>query len=96
MRQFGNDAPEFFCFQIGDDEQIYKIPLAASMNNKMLRSFNETNNNYMKQVEWLRTFIGDVVDDLTPPTTAQILKAWSDTTAEEQGASVGESSASSD
>ena len=90
MRTFGNDAPQFFAFQLEGEKTVYKIPLAASMNNREVRAFESTNGDYVKQIDWLRTYLGDVVDDLTPATTGEILRAWSEES-KNQGAEPGES-----
>ena len=89
MRTFSTDAPEFFAFKIEGSEEIRKIPLAGSMNNRELLSFEDTGGDYRKQVEWLRRFIGDVVYELDPATTAAVMKAWMKESAK-PGASVGE------
>lgn len=89
MRTFSTDAPEFFAFKIEGSEEIRKIPLAGSMNNRDLLSFEDTGGDYRKQVEWLRRFIGDVVYELDPATTAAVMKAWMEESAK-PGASVGE------
>lgn len=90
MRTFGKELIEYFEFQLEDDEKIYRIPLAGSMSNRKLIAFKNTNGDYEAQVEWLRAFMGDAVDDLTPAQTGEILRAWSEDTGK-QGASVGES-----
>ena len=90
MRTFSTDAPEFFVFQIEGSTEVKKIPLAASMNNAEVLAFEETGGNYRKQVEWLRRFIGDSVDELTPKITGEILAAWMEES-RNTGASVGES-----
>lgn len=95
MRSFGNDAPEFFVFQLEGSKEVYKIPLAASLNNRELAKLQEAGEDYAKQTEWLRLFIGDKVDDLTPKTTVDIITAWANAS-KEQGASPGESKALSE
>ena len=91
MRTFATDHPEFFCFKLDeDDETVYKIPLLTSMTNKEIKVFNETNGDYIKQTEWLRKYIGDIVDDLTIPVTSSILKEWR-ADSEGKGATLGES-----
>lgn len=90
MRQFGKDLPDFFVFQLEGSEETYKIPLAGSLTNREVIAFEETEGNYRKQVEWLRGFIGDVIDDLTPSQTGEILRAWAAAT-EDQGTTPGES-----
>lgn len=89
MRQFGKDLPEFFMFQIEGSDETYKIPLAASLTNKQVMAFEATEGDYSKQVEWLRGFIGDVIDDMTPRQTGEILRAWS-AAARDQGTEPGE------
>ena len=90
MRKFGKELTKYFEFQLEDDETIYRIPLAGSLTNRELVAFESTNGEYRAQVGWLRNFLGDVVDDLTPAQTGEILRAWLEAT-REQGASVGES-----
>ena len=91
MRSFSVDSPEYFCFKIGEeDETVYKIPLGTSMNNREVKVLNEINGDYQKQVEWLRSYIGDVVDDLTVAVTNDICNAWNAATMS-KGASMGES-----
>ena len=95
MRTFSNDAPEFFAFKIEGSKKMYKIPLAASLTTKQIRGLDESGENYYKQVEWLRQFVGDLVDDLTPNTVVDIIKAWSQES-KDNGASPGESKALSE
>ena len=90
MRKFGKELTKYFEFQLEDDETIYRIPLGGSLTNRELVAFESTNGEYRAQVDWLRNFLGDVVDDLTPAQTGEILRAWLEAT-REQGASVGES-----
>ena len=90
MRTFGKELTEYFEFQLEDDEKVYRITLGGSLTNRELIAFKNTNGDYEAQLEWLRAYIGDVVDDLTPAQTGEILRAWSEAT-KEQGASVGES-----
>lgn len=90
MRTFSKSQVEYFEFQIEGDEKIYKVPLAGSMTNRELIAFKNTNGDYEAQLEWLRAYIGDAVDEWTPAQTGEIIRAWSEAT-NEQGASVGES-----
>lgn len=92
MRTFGTDAPKFFTFKVEGSEEVYKVPFAASMPMKVLRTLDGT---FTSQVEMLRLYMGDVVDDLTAGTLTEILKGWA-AEGKEQGASVGESEALSD
>lgn len=95
MRRFGTDSPEFFLFQIGDSDEVYKIPLIASLTNRQIVALDDIKGDYKKQVDWLRDFIGDVVDDLAAVDTGAIMRAWRN--ASDGGdVTVGESSASSD
>ena len=93
MRKFGTDAPEFFSFQIGESKKVYKLPLAASLPHKHTEALREAEANETSYDFWigfLREHMGDVVDELTEQTLADILKAW-DEKSNKQGASVGES-----
>ena len=90
MRTFEREEQEFFQFQIEGDDKIYKIPSPLHMTNKQMVELEKAGNDYSKQVAWLRSVIGDVVDDLTLGETAAIMKGWLDAS-KESGASVGES-----
>lgn len=92
MRVFGNDAPQFFSFQLEGSETVYDIPLAASMPTKLIKQID---NGFGSQVEMLRHYIGDTVDDLTAGTVKEIVTAWMEAS-KDGGAAVGESKASSD
>lgn len=89
MRTFSTDAPEFFVFKIEGSDEVKKIPLAGSMNNRELLAFEETGGDYRKQLEWLRNYIGEAIYELSPTTTAAIMKAWMEESSK-SGASVGE------
>ena len=95
MREFGKEARDYFAFRFDGEEEEYKIPLASSMTNRQAKAFREVEGDYFLQVEWLREFIGDAVDDLTVEDTSKILSAWVQASTD-SGASVGESSASSE
>lgn len=90
MRQFGKDTPDFFAFQIEGSDAVYKIPLAGSMTNREILAVSDMGDDYRKQIEWLRKYIGDAVDDLTINQTTEIIRGWSNAT-KEQGADPGES-----
>ena len=92
MRVFTKDAPQFFSFQMEGSETVYKIPLAASMPTKTLKLID---NGFDSQVEMLREYIGDDVDEMPAGMVKDIMTAWMDAS-KEQGASVGESKASSE
>ena len=92
MRVFGNDAPQFFSFQLEGSETVYNIPLAASMPTKTIKLID---NGFSSQVEMLRVYLGDMVDELTAGTVKDIVTAWMEAS-KDVGASVGESKASSD
>ena len=89
MRTFSTDAPKFFVFKIEGSDEVKKIPLAGSMNNRELLAFEETGGDYRKQLEWLRSYIGEAIYELSPTTTAAIMKAWMEESSK-SGASVGE------
>ena len=93
MRSFGNDAPELFCFQITGDKKVYKVPLAASMPYSVLKKMQSAKSDDGKfdaQVEMLRKYMGEAVDELDAMTLGSILKAWAEAS-NSQGAEVGES-----
>jgi hypothetical protein len=92
MRSFGNDAPEFFSFRIGTDKKVYKVPLAASMPYSVLKKMQKAKGEagFDVQVETLRQYIGDIVDELDAITLSNILNAWAEES-HKQGAEVGES-----
>lgn len=92
MRQFTTDAPEFFSFQLEGSDKVYKIPLAASMPVKVLLSIDGS---LQSQMAMLEKYMGDAAGELSASTVGEILKAWSQAS-KDQGASVGESKASSD
>lgn len=95
MRKFGREKQNYFTFRFDEEEEEYKIPLASSLTNKQAKAFEKAEGDYFLQVEWLRLFLGDVVDDLTIEDTSEILRAWAKASTD-SGASVGESSASSE
>lgn len=93
MRTFAKSGTSFFEFQLEGEEQVYKIPLAADMPMTVLNDMYEASNTsdrFMSQVEMLRKYMGDVVDELSAGTLSDILRAWSDESTR-AGASVGES-----
>lgn len=93
MRTFPKSGTSYFEFQLEGEEQVYKIPLAADMPMTVLNDMYEKSNTgdrFMSQVEMLRKYMGDVVDELSAGTLSDILRAWSDESTR-AGASVGES-----
>ncbi len=93
MRKFGKDAPELFSFQLQGDKKVYKVPLASSMPYSLLKRMQQHQGDeeeFDVQVEILRKYMGDVVDELDTITLSDILKAWG-VASREQGAEVGES-----
>ena len=94
MRKFGVDKPELMKFQLGDDEKVYTLPLAASMPITTILGMSKAQKKGEAelldyQVEMLRTYIGDAVDNLTSGDVRDILNAWTEESAG-QGAEVGE------
>jgi hypothetical protein len=94
MRKFGNDAPQFMAFTLGDGEDVYKVPLAASMPMETLLELQEAADEggtkaLRFQVELLRRYIGDAVDSLTAGDVSAIYAAWNEESAE-SGAEAGE------
>ena len=93
MRTFAKSGTSFFEFQLEGEEHVYKIPLAADMPLTVLNAMYEASNTgdrFKSQVEMLRKYMGDVVDELSAGTLSDILRAWSDESTQ-AGASVGES-----
>lgn len=93
MRTFPKSGTSYFEFQLEGEERVYKIPLAADMPMTVLNDMYEalnTGDRFMSQVEMLRKYMGDVVDELSAGTLSDILRAWSDESTQ-AGASVGES-----
>lgn len=94
MRHFGRKTPEYMEFTLGDDETIYKMPLAASMSADMVEKYEPAfmagDRRFRAQVDMLRDFIGDIAGTLTGDEVAEILTAWAEES-QSQGASVGES-----
>ena len=91
MRVFANDSPEFFVFQIEGHEEVYKIPLLASLKIPEAKRWTETiEEGFLAQVEWVRGYIGDIVDELSVEQVQAILNEWTEAT-KEQGATAGES-----
>ena len=93
MRTFGKELTEYFEFQLEDDEKVYRIPLAAAMPFGLLDEMSKaanTEDRFTAQVNMLRKYMGDVVDDLPVGVLSDILKAWGEESTK-AGASMGES-----
>lgn len=93
MRTFGRELTEFFEFQLEGDDKTYRIPLAASMPfgvlNKIQKA-SKSEDSLAIQVDMLRKYMGDIVDELPVGVISGILQAWVEESAK-AGASVGES-----
>ena len=93
MRNFGSSEVNYFEFQIEGSEKVYRIPLAANMPFMILKEMNDTagtGDGFIAQIDMLRKYMGDVVDDLSAGILSEILLAWSEES-KNAGASVGES-----
>ena len=93
MRTFGKSLTEYFEFQLEDDENVYRIPLAAAMPFSLLDRMSkaaDTEDRFTAQVDMLRKYMGEVVDDLPVGVLSEILKAWGEESTR-AGASMGES-----
>lgn len=93
MRTFGKELTEFFEFQLEGDDKTYRIPLAAAMPYGVLNKISKASkseDSLSVQVEMLRKYMGDVVDELPVGVISGILQAWVEESAK-AGASVGES-----
>lgn len=94
MRKFGNDSPEFLSFQLGDDEKVYKIPLAASMPISVLVGMGDAaakgdHETMRYQLEVLKRYMGEDADNLTAGQMGEIFSAWVEES-NKQGAEPGE------
>ena len=93
MRTFGRELTEFFEFQFEGDDKTYRIPLAAAMPFGVLNRIqkaSKSEDSLSVQVDMLRKYMGDVVDELPVGVISGILQAWVEESAK-AGASVGES-----
>lgn len=93
MRTFGRELTEYFEFQLEGDDKTYRIPLAAAMPFGMLDKMSKaisTEDRFTTQVDMLRKYLGDIVDELPVGVISNILQAWVEESAK-AGASVGES-----
>lgn len=93
MRTFGRELTEFFEFQLEGDDKTYRIPLAAAMPFGVLNRIqkaSKSEDSLAIQVDMLRKYMGDVVDELPVGVISGILQAWVEESAK-AGASVGES-----
>ena len=93
MRTFGRELTEFFEFQLEGDDKTYRIPLAAAMPFGVLNRIqkaSKSEDSLSVQVDMLRKYMGDVVDELPVGVISGILQAWVEESAK-AGASVGES-----
>lgn len=93
MRTIGVKTVGSFEFKLENNDTVYKVPFAADLPYSVLQQIRETVNTddrFPAQVEMLRKYMGDVVDDLSAGTLSEILTAWGEESME-AGASVGES-----
>lgn len=99
MRTFGAESARYFEFQLAGDDKVYKIPLLAHMPYGQIIKMNEARgreDRFKAQVDMLRAYMGDVVDAIDANTLSDIALAWIEESNSRQGATVGESQASSD
>lgn len=94
MRKFGKDKPELMSFMLGDSEKVYTIPLAGSMPATLILEMQESYKGgdaaaFKFQVELLRRYIGDAVEELTTSDVREIIVAWGEESSK-QGATPGE------
>lgn len=94
MRNFGTDAPEFMAFTLGDSDEVYKLPLAASMPMTMLLEMQEAASKgdaeaLKYQFDLLHRYLGERADTLTVGEVRDIYAAWNEESVK-QGATVGE------
>lgn len=92
MRKFGKTKQVFFEFQIEGSKKVYKVPIAASMpitEMLYLKEQDAKGKGLEAQIEMLRKYMGDVVDELTSEMVTEILREWAKES-QDIGASVGE------
>lgn len=99
MRRFGADKPELMSFKLFDSEEVYTMPLAASMPAtkilEMQEAYKAGDAEALEfQIETLRIYIGDIVDKLSAGDIREIYIEWG-IQSSDQGATPGESEASS-
>lgn len=95
MRRFGTDKPQFFCFNIGESDKVYKMPLAASLPAKeilaMQKAYKTSDEDAFEyQCSMIEHYVGDTYSELTANDIGEIFKAWNEESTR-IGASVGES-----
>ena len=81
-------------FQFVGDDQIYTMPLAASMPAKVILELQEAYKGgeteaFKGQMEVLRIYIGEKVDELTAGEIRDVFNAWAEESSD-QGTEVGE------
>lgn len=92
MRKFEKTKEVFFEFQIEGSKKVYKVPVAASMpitEMLYLKEQDAKGKGLEAQIEMLRKYMGDVVDELTSEMVTEILREWAKES-QDFGASVGE------
>ena len=87
MRTFGNDSPQFFAFKLEGSDDVYEIPLAASLPMSVLIEIDDADAKV--QLGFLRRYMGDKADELTVEQFRDIFAAWVEESAK-QGATLGE------
>ena len=100
MRQFGTDAPEFFCFTLGKSKAVHKIPLGTSLPFELTVRFaeiaqmtdtDEQNLEMLRfQKELLDRYVGDAAANLTTAQVQEIFEAWATEGQDASGVSQGE------
>ena len=94
VRKFGTDSPKFLAFTLGDSDEVYKLPLAASLPMDTLVEMREAADSSEAaamrfQMELLHTYIGDAANGLTAGDVNDIFTAWNEDSAA-AGATSGE------
>jgi len=89
MRTFGNDKPEFFQFKVEGFDEVYQIPLMASLPVRLSARFADVysmtderakaNAGYKLQVDILERYLPDeVMDSLDAAAMGAIFSAYAD------------------
>lgn len=93
MRTFGTKITNFFEFKLEGYDTVYRIPLAPEVPYTILNKLyaeSASRESFNKQIEMLRKYMGDVVDELSAATLTDILQAWMEES-NSTGITVGES-----
>jgi hypothetical protein len=103
MRNFGSKIPKYMEFTLFEEDEVYKVPLIGSMKpkeilhmQKDMKAIGKTEESQLEyELDFFRKYIGDAVDELSMSDLGELWQAWLKESSS-NGATVGESSASSE